>query len=568
VTWHKGDSLSRRTVVSAIAGAFGLSRTGLAAAPDLSCFSRVQENPDSLLVFDEQGSLELKRTGQRWTGDGIELRLGLASEHTSVNLVASRPKLLRLRVRWLCRIPERLAFLGDQWERSYGDLAWRGMDPERILPWYFLASDGASTAACGVETAASAFCFWQTDPDGVSLWLDIRNGGAGVQLAGRELPLANIVARRFEGREPFSAGQAFCKLLSPHPRLPQQPVYGGNNWYYAYGKSSSQDILDDSERMAWCAADQKNRPWMVIDDGWQPNPTAGPWDRGNAAFPDMADLATRMRQKGVQPGIWMRPLYTKESLPASWALRSPGASRQGAREGGMTLDPTVADVHAKVQKDVRTIANWNYGLIKHDFSTFDFFGHWGFSMGASITDSEWHFNDESRTNAEIIRAFYASLREAAEDKAMLLGCNTVGHLAAGLFELQRTGDDTSGRDWNRTRKMGVNTLAFRAIQHDSFFAIDADCVGLTKQISWHLNRQWLELLSASGTPLFVSLSPDAFESEQKTALRHAFSIAAEQQPVGQPLDWMSSTDPARWRLRGEIKNFDWFGAPGPSPFLS
>jgi alpha-galactosidase len=307
---------------------------------------------------------------------------------------------------------------------------------------------------------------------------------------------------------------------------------------------------------------------MVIDDGWQPNPTAGPWDRGNAAFPDMADLATRMRQKGVQPGIWMRPLYTKESLPASWALRSPGASRQGAREGGMTLDPTVADVHAKVQKDVRTIANWNYGLIKHDFSTFDFFGHWGFSMGASITDSEWHFNDESRTNAEIIRAFYASLREAAEDKAMLLGCNTVGHLAAGLFELQRTGDDTSGRDWNRTRKMGVNTLAFRAIQHDSFFAIDADCVGLTKQISWHLNRQWLELLSASGTPLFVSLSPDAFESEQKTALRHAFSIAAEQQPVGQPLDWMSSTDPARWRLRGEIKNFDWFGAPGPSPFLS
>ena len=132
-------------------------------------------------------------------------------------------------------------------------------------------------------------------------------------------------------------------------------------------------------------------------------------------------------------------------------------------------------------------------------------------MDAEITDDGWAFADQTRTTAEIIHAFYVALREAA-GTAMLLGCNTIGHLTAGLFELQRIGDDTSGRDWNRTRKMGVNTLAFRIPQHGAFFAIDADCVGVTNAVPWRFNRQWLDLLARSGTPLFVSVAPDALGS--------------------------------------------------------
>ena len=46
------------------------------------------------------------------------------------------------------------------------------------------------------------------------------------------------------------------------------------------------------------------------------------------------------------------------------------------------------------------------------------------------------------------------------------------------MHLNRTGDDTSGRIWERTRRMGVNTLAFRLPQHNTFYHIDADCVGI------------------------------------------------------------------------------------------
>lgn len=99
-------------------------------------------------------------------------------------------------------------------------------------------------------------------------------------------------------------------------------------------------------------------------------------------------------------------------------------------------------------------------------------------MGAELTEGGWHFADRTLTNAEIILRLYRTLRAAAGD-TLLLGCNTVGHLGAGLFEIQRTGDDTSGRVWERTRRMGVNTLAFRLPQHGTFFASDPDCAAHT-----------------------------------------------------------------------------------------
>jgi alpha-galactosidase len=131
--------------------------------------------------------------------------------------------------------------------------------------------------------------------------------------------------------------------------------------------------------------------------------------------------------------------------------------------------------------------------------------------------------------------------------------------------MQRTGDDTSGRDWNRTRKMGVNTLAFRGPQHNTFFALDADCAGITRQIPWERNRQWLDLLARSGTALFVSAAPDAVAAEQREAIRQAFQIAAVARPTGEPLDWLDNTEPQRWNFAGQKANYQWFGKDGVSP---
>ena len=105
-----------------------------------------------------------------------------------------------------------------------------------------------------------------------------------------------------------------------------------------------------------------------------------------------------------------------------------------------------------------------------------------------MTSDGWAFADRSRTTAEIIMDHYRSIRAGAGD-AVLIGCNTIGHLSAGIFEVSRTGDDTSGKEWDRVRKMGVNTLAFRMPQHGAFFAADADCVGQTAAELYSLGQE-------------------------------------------------------------------------------
>jgi alpha-galactosidase len=543
---------------------------GGAGAPTRPTAATLQGAPDVVIAFTEKDRIVLAKQGDGWAGGGISIRFltnqGKAGPETRILVHAPKAALVRIHLRWQLVLKPGLRYMGDHWERSYGDLAWRGLEPDRALPWYFLASDGTHTLAAGVRTNPAAFCFWQIDGGGVNLWLDVRNGGSGVMLGDRELTAATVIAEQYDGVSAYAAEHSVCRRMCESPRLPSRPVYGGNDWYYAYGHNSADGIARDSSLIASLAGNQENRPWMVVDDGWQRESNAGPWREGNVRFPDMAALPAKMKSAGVQPGLWTRPLFTMEDVPKSWRLDSPATRKDESRRGGATLDPTVPEVAAVIEADVQRFKAWGFELIKHDFSTYDLLGRWGFAMGPQLTDDGWSFADRSRTTAEIVRAFYEVLRKAAGD-TLILGCNSVGHLGAGLFELQRIGDDTSGRDWNRTRKMGVNTLAFRAAQHGAFFAVDADCVGLTRDVPWALNHQWLDLVARSGTPLFVSAAPDAVGPEQRTALKAAFDVAARGGSTAEPLDWMDTNQPQRWLLHGTTAKYNWAGEDGASPFV-
>ena len=146
------------------------------------------------------------------------------------------------------------------------------------------------------------------------------------------------------------------------------------------------------------------------------------------------------------------------------------------------------------------------------------------------------------------------------------GCNTVGHLGAGYFESQRTGDDTSGRQWERTRRMGVNTVAFRLPQNNTFFAVDPDCVGITPAIPWNLNRQWLDLLARTGVALFISPDPTAIGPEQKAAIKDAFARVVNGQAKAVPENWLQDTTPEAWLSRTEKLRYHWAGTSGVDPF--
>ncbi|MFW5884509.1 MAG: hypothetical protein ACOCVW_03415 [bacterium] len=523
-----------------------------------------------------------KTSARRWETDGVEVAVR-GTDPATVTLASGRTPVEEVVLRWRSDLfADATSVYGDAWERGYGDLTWQPVVPERVLPWYFLAAfggapgkDGATARllAAGVGVAPAAFASWRVDAGGVTLVLDVRNGSVGVELGGRELELARVFARTYEGVSAFAAARDFARVLAGRRALaPAAPVYGGNNWYYAYGSSSREDILADSRLIAdlappaapaaapaGAAGDGTNRPFMVIDDGWQlcrwPGFNGGPWIP-NDRFADMAELAAAMRETGVRPGIWTRPLLTSAADAASLAFPHRGLDPD-AKWDGVILDPSRPGTLDRVAEETARIAEWGFELVKHDFTTYDLLGRWGFQMGARPAGGSWSFADRSRTSAEIIRELYATIRRAAPE-ALIIGCNAIGHLAVGEVHLQRTGDDTSGREWERTRKMGINTLAFRAHQHDAFFAVDADCVGLTAQVPWEKNAQWLDLLARSGTPLFVSAAPDAMGDAQRRAVAEAFARAATPQSLGEPLDWMHTTCPSRWRFGEETVRYEWF----------
>jgi len=264
---------------------------------------------------------------------------------------------------------------------------------------------------------------------------------------------------------------------------------------------------------------------------------------------DMETFARRVKALNAKPGLWYRPFYAWPGAPDAWRLKSAPDY----------MDPSLPAVKRQIAEDMARFRKWGFQLVKIDCLTFDVNNRWGFNLGARVVHDGRVWTDSSRTTAEVMLDLYRTMREGAGDGIVIIGCNALSHLAAGIFELQRAGDDTSGLEWARTRKNGVNTLAFRSIQDRAFYAVDADCVGLAHAgaVPWEKNRQWLDLVSRSGTPLFVSWRRQLAGPEERRALREAFLRASKPEPTAEPLDWMDSSAPRRWRLGAETVTYDW-----------
>ena len=465
------------------------------------------------------------------------------------------PKKIRLFYRF--EFDESTLFLGDAWERGYGDLCFKPRDEKRYMPWYFLATNGRTTHGFGVKTGGGAFAHWNVYEKEVVLTLDIRNGTRPTRLNGRTLRAAETVFYSSE-KDVFDGARELCSMLCESPILPKAPVYGGNDWYCNYSNNSFDNIARSASHVSECAHGLSDRPFMVIDDGWQLNRlggyNGGPWRYPNSKFNDMSAMAKRITDEGAIPGIWLRPLLTMEYLPRECIL-SAHTDRDKFH-----LDPSHPETLNYVASETKALTDFGYKLLKYDFTSYDILGRYGISMDENVTAGDWGFFDNTKTTAEIIKSLYRTIKTAAGQETLLIGCNTVGHLGAGLFEIQRTGDDTSGREWERTRKMGVNTLAFRMPQHGTFFAADADCVGITDKVPWEKNSQWLDVLAQSGTPLFVSAAENCRTEEINAALKSAFEtsvMVAKSGEVLRPLDWTETLTPRVWQRGEKIFKYNW-----------
>src|SRR5580698_5163605 len=279
------STLNRRSFLrtgTAGIGALAASSSGLAlnahAAPSQSSrpssFLDLIRTPDSVTVFESfqgplpAGAIRLQRHGENWTGGQVAVESKVDRGALVLTLQAPSAPVALVHVRWHANPSPRLKILGDAWERSYGDLGWRNIIPERVLPWYFGTTDGSTCHAYGVKTGARSLCFWQLDPEGISLWLNLSNGGSGVKLGQRVLAMASVVTRHGIADEPaIDSVAALCKAMCARATRSIAPIYGANDWCYSYGQSSAESILRDTEFIVSVSPSAGVRPFSVIDGG-------------------------------------------------------------------------------------------------------------------------------------------------------------------------------------------------------------------------------------------------------------------------------------------------------------
>lgn len=343
-----------------------------------------------------------------------------------------------------------------------------------------------------------------------------------------------------------------CSLMCPNPRLPKEPLYGFNDWYAAYGCNTATNFLADAEFVVSLCKGASVRPYVVMDDGWQKfSPPEikrltgrfvsgyGPWEESSQNFGmDMKTFCDKILALGAKPGLWYRPLCME----------------------GRMCDPSDPDVLSRIAADIRRFRSWGVKLVKIDYLKHDWCGHFlGVDKEGRLIRDARKWKDSAHTTAETIANLYRTIREAAGDEMVILGCNAENHLCAGLFEASRVGPDTSGKDWEQTKRNGVGAVAFKGFENGTLFAADPDCAGLASAgaIPWEKNRQWIDLLSRSGMPFFISWRRTLADEEVRETLSAAFRRAADGNSFSEPTDWFEHPIPRVWSMPDGIHTYIW-----------
>lgn len=492
------------------------------------------QTENSPFRFEEKGAINDTRAEVKFTIENNVLNITLYPNGDAVKYI---------RLRWNGDISKVISLLGDSFVRSQtDDVLWHSFLPHYQMPWYFYTNDGESLHGYGVKTGCNSFASWYADAYGITLILDVRNGNSGVVCD--ELLCAKVVCREGNSSENmYNAAHEFCKLMCDKPNLPSTAIYGLNNWYWAYGAIEEKVVLEEAEYLGKLTKGFKNRPFMTIDDGWQiahakGKYNGGPWNLSNENFENMQKTADKIHNLDCKAGIWVRLLLTMSHVPQEAVYNSP------YKPNGIVLDPTHEFSKQKIAEDIKRLSDWGFDMIKHDFSFFDLFG-------ATISDNmPPHFYDKTKTNAQIVREFYELVQSAAGD-TLIMGCNTVNHLAAGVHQIQRSGNDTSGRHFEFTRRFGVHSM-MRAPQNNAFFRTDPDCAAFTAKVSIPLNLDFLEMAAITGSATFASVTPGILNSAEEKRLQEIFSIADRIEPK----DFATITDWTRTAVPSEFKYLD------------
>lgn len=446
---------------------------------------------------------------------------------------------------------------GDTWVCCGSDKAiyWTSILGYRNLPWYFYLRAGEKTACYGVKTGADCFAFWQADTRGITLFLNLTSGAGGTDLK-ESLTACEIVEYIApDYQDTYKTAQIFSGIMCDKPNLPNEPIFGLNDWYWAYGNINHNIVMQEIEMLSGLTKGLNHKPFLVVDAGWQKfyngEYIGGPWE-SSEKFGDIRQTSEEIHKKGIKAGVWFRPMLTQEELPEDVALRE--------LDGGLVLDPSHPYTLEKVASDVKKISGYGFEMIKHDFSVWDILANVPNNDCSvnfySSAKAKPKFYDNTKTTATIIKELYRTIQNAA-GKTMIMGCGVINHLAAGIHQINRIGIDTSGRHFALTLNNGVNSF-MRLPQNRNFYITDHDCAAFTSKVPFEENLNFLELCAISGTVAMASITPGLLNEKQLQKIADVFKIADRDNNNVDIVGFEKTAMPERFVYNGEIKEYNWF----------
>ena len=158
---------------------------------------------DTSIIFDN-GTYTTDKTSFKYED------IDFSYTDSKVLIKANHTKIFKIKLNFAFSPSVDALFLGDAFERSYGNLEWKKAADTARMPWYFIVNDNDRNYCFGVKTKPNAFCFWHFKNDIISLELDIRSGTNPVALCGRTLDVCTIVTDEIDGCS-FQAQKQFCK---------------------------------------------------------------------------------------------------------------------------------------------------------------------------------------------------------------------------------------------------------------------------------------------------------------------------------------------------------------------
>jgi len=515
-------------------------------------FINIIREPDSVLFQYDDSTIRFEEVDSR-EEQVSKVTFSVVGNALRVTVWPSSKPVKRVKLRWRGDLSDVLTVYGDDYARLMTTVPWHGLLPHIQMPWYFHAYDGERLTSYGVKTGPNAFCFFQCDDFGITMWIDMRNGGKAAVLR-EPLDACDVVCSEGEaGENPFRSAEKFCRMMCDSPVLLSKPLFGVNNWYWAYGNISHDTIMTETDQLMDMCRDAVEKPYMILDDGWQMNRfkakggsyNGGPWDRPNANFSSMAETAAAINDKGAHAGIWFRPLLTCTQVPEE--ATSPAVYKGS----GFLLDPTHPYTLEKAASDTAMIRSWGYDLIKHDFTTYD-------TLNTTPNpDGDWQFYDNSVTNCQMLKRLYRTIQDAAGGAAVI-GCNTINHLVAGIHAVQRSGGDTSGRHFEISRMYGVKSM-LRQPQNRAFFHVDPDCAAFTDSVNHGLNLDFLEMAAITGVVTLASVTPGCLTPDEMTRIRKIYKIASEGGRGAIPEKWVGQNAPSHFVTEDSEKfAYDWY----------